>query len=314
MPDVALLVKAALVGALTAAAVMWLATRLGPRVGWGGACWTWAIGAGVLAASSATDQWPRWPLEDRARFVMVLAPLAIVVETVATTRRSGRAAWLIRLALSAVVAPILLHNSVYLADLNGQNSALWSSFQATIVLCGLATLLTLVWALLRRLQSRTSASAVHWTLTFDALATACHGHAFGLLSMQDFWDWDWPEHSPEPRWPPTIARPPTPPHGSLAMGVIGVFSVVLMGRFFGNLSDGLAACLVVAPLLGWTVELPWLRGLGPGLRGAGRLACVAIPLVVVVIVAQRRFGVAFNAHSGTTQLEGAEIIDSRVPK
>ena len=45
------------------------------------------------------------------------------------------------------------------------------------------------------------------------------------------------------------------------MSVIGIFSVVLLGRFFGTLSTGLAACLLLAPLLAWTVELPRLRTL-----------------------------------------------------
>src|SRR3990172_5584237 len=124
MLDVALLTEAVLVGALTAAVAMLLAAWAAPRAWRSGACWTWAIGAGVLAASGATDQWPHWPpLEDRARFLTLLVPLTIVVETLAATMRSGRGAWFVRLGLTAVVAPILLHNSVYLAVLNGRSSA-----------------------------------------------------------------------------------------------------------------------------------------------------------------------------------------------
>ena len=89
-----------------------------------------------------------------------------------------------------------------------------------------------------------------------------------------------------------LARPQSPQSGSLGMSVIGIYAVVLMGRFFGTLSTGLAACLLLAPLLAWIVELPSLHKLRPGLRGAGRLACIAVPLVVVVMVAQRRFTVA----------------------
>ena len=67
------------------------------------------------------------------------------------------------------------------------------------------------------------------------------------------------------------------------MSVIGIFSVVLMGRFFGTLSTSLAACLLLAPLLAWIVELPRLRRLAPRWRNAWRLACVAAPLVIVVV-------------------------------
>ena len=69
MLDIVQLARTASVGALTAAAVMWLASCGAPRPLRCRACWSWAIGAGVLAASGATDQWPHWPaLEDRAGF------------------------------------------------------------------------------------------------------------------------------------------------------------------------------------------------------------------------------------------------------
>jgi hypothetical protein len=85
------------------------------------------------------------------------------------------------------------------------------------------------------------------------------------------------------------------------MGVIGIFAVVLMGRFFGSLSTTLAACLLLAPLLAWIFELPRLRKLAPGWRSAGRLACVAVPLMVVVIVAQWKFMAASTARSRPSQ-------------
>jgi len=82
MLDFVLLAKAVLTGALIAATVMRLATLGAPRPWRRDVCWTWAIGAGVLAASGATDQWPDWPaLEDRARFLTLLVPLTLVVET-----------------------------------------------------------------------------------------------------------------------------------------------------------------------------------------------------------------------------------------
>ena len=297
MLDIVLLATVVMVGALTAAAVMRLAAWGAPRPWRRGACWTWAIGAGVLAASGATDQWPQWPaIEDRARFLTLLVPLTLLVETLVATMRSGGAAWIVRLGLTAVVAPILLHNSVYLADLNGRNSAEWSPSQATIVLCGLAALLALVWAMLSGLQSRTSTSAVLWVLVLDALATAVtvmlsgyyRGGLLGLGLAAALAGATLASY---------IAQPQSPTSGSLGMSVIGIFAVVLVGRFFGTLSTGLAACLLLAPLLAWTVELPRLRRLAPGWRGTGRLACVAVPLIVVVMIAQRKFTAASTARS-----------------
>jgi hypothetical protein len=297
MLDIVLLAKVVLAAALTAAAIILLAAWGVPRPWRRSACWSWAIGAGVLAASGATDQWPHWPpLEDRARFLTLLVPLTLAVETLAATTRLGRVAWIMRLGLAAVVAPILLHNSVYLADLNGPDSAEWLPAQATIVVCGLAALLALVWAMLSWLQSRTSTPAVLWVLVLDALATAgtvmlsgyYRGGLLGLglagalagATLASY-----------------IAQPKSPTSGSLGMSVIGIFAVVLMGRFFGTLSTSLAACLLLAPLLAWTVELPRLRKLAPLWRAAGRLTCVAIGLMVVVMVAQRKFTAASTARS-----------------
>jgi ABC-type maltose transport system permease subunit len=71
--------------------------------------------------------------------------------------------------------------------------------------------------------------------------------------------------------------------------VIGIFTLVIMGRFFGALATGLAAGLLLAPLVVWVVELPGLRALAPRWRAAARLVLVAAPLVIVLLVAQRRF-------------------------
>jgi hypothetical protein len=310
MFDAALPAMAMLVGGLVAAVVLALTAWGSPRAWRGNVCWSWAIGAGVLAASGATDQWPHWPaLEDRARFLTLLVPLCLVVETVAATLRSGRAAWIMRLGLASVVAPILLHNTVYLADLNGPNSAEWSAAQATMVLCGLAALLVLVWAMLSGLQSRTSTRAVLWVLVLDALATAVTVmlsgyYGAGLLGLGlagALAGATLASYIAGARPASYIARPQSPGSGSLGMSLIGIFAVLLVGRFFGALPTGLAACLLLAPLLAWIVELPRLRALAPGWRGAGRLASVALPLIVVVILAQRKFAAASMAHSGFSE-------------
>jgi hypothetical protein len=300
MLDVFLPAKVVLVGGLIATAVMLLASWGEPRKWRRSASWTWAIGTGVLAASGANDQWPSWPAhEDRARFLTLLVPLILVVDTLASTSRSRRAAWIMRVGLAAVVGPILLHHSVYLADLNGPNSAEWSSAQTTMVLCGLAALLALVWSMLSRLQSRTSIPAVMWVLALDALATAVTVmlsgyYRAGLLGL------GLAAAIAGATLASYIAQPQSTASGSLGMSVIGVFAVVLVGRFFGTLPTGLAACLLLAPALAWTVELPRLRTLSLAWRSAGRLACVAVPLVVVMVVARQKFIAASTARSRPT--------------
>jgi hypothetical protein len=297
MLDVFLLAKVLLVGGLTAVVFMLLSAWGNARLWQRSACWSWAVGAGVLAASGATDQWPHWPaLEDRGRFLTLLVPLALLVDTLASTARSRRVAWIMRAGLAAIVTPILLHNSVYLADLDGRNSAEWSFLQATIVLCGLAALLMLWWAMLSGLQSQTSSHVVMWVLALDALAVAAtvmlsgyyRAGLLGLGLAAALAGATLASH---------LARPQSTANGSLGMAVVGIFSVLLAGRFFGQLSTGQMAWLLLAPMLVWTVELPRLRSLSPGWRNAVRLSCLAVPLIVIVIVAQRKFIAASTARS-----------------
>jgi hypothetical protein len=313
MFDLVLPAEALLIGGIVAAVVLflagwsmsrpWRANSVGGRVVGARVCWSWAIGAGVLAASAATDQGPSWPpLEDRSRFLALIVPLTLLVETLAGTMPSCSGAWIARLCLAAAVAPILLYNTVYLADLNGPNSAEWSSAQTLLVLAGLAALLSLVWALLSGLEARTSTPTVLWLLTLDALASAVTvmlsgyfgGGLLGLGLCGALTGATLATY---------IVRLQLPTRGSLGMAVIGIFSVLLVGRFLGNLPTGEAVCLLLAPLLAWTVELPRLRRLTPAWRTAGLLACVALPLIIVVLLAQQRFKETYVAGSRPSDAE-----------
>jgi hypothetical protein len=297
MLDLVLLAKVVLVGALGAAAVMGLAAWGTPGPWRRSACWSWAIGAGVLAAGGTLHEWPHWPpLEDRARFLTLLVPLTMVVEGLAVRIPSRGRALVLRFALAAAAAPILLYNSVYLADLNGPGSAKWSLGTATLVLSGLVVLVALMWILFDRLERRSSTRAVQSVLALDALATAftvmmSGYYRGGLLGL------GLAGAIAGARLASYITQPQSTTGGSLAMSVVGIFAVVLMGRFFGALSTGLSAVLLLAPLLAWVVELPRLRKFSPSWRAVGRWTCVTIPLLVVLVIAERKFTAAFAARS-----------------
>jgi hypothetical protein len=206
--------------------------------------------------------------------------------------------------LAALVAPVLLHNTVYLADLSGPNSAKWSSAAAVAILVGLGALLAMEWALVARLQVRTTIRTVQSLFATSALATACtvmlSGYfRAGLLGLgltgaiagallASF-----------------ITKREATAVGSIGMSVVGVFSVAVMGRFFGALSTSLALLLVTAPLLAWIVELPRFGKLSSGRRAAARWTCVVVPLFVVVVIAERNFVTASNAHSGPPRQQPA---------
>jgi hypothetical protein len=64
---------------------------------------------------------------------------------------------------------------------------------------------------------------------------------------------------------------------------------LLIGHFFGRLSAAAAVALLLAPLLCWVTELPLLRQRRSSIVAALRLALVATPLIVVLVLAKRDF-------------------------
>jgi hypothetical protein len=77
--------------------------------------------------------------------------------------------------------------------------------------------------------------------------------------------------------------------GTIGVGVVGLFGLLLVGRFFGRLSTGAAITMLFAPLLCWVAEWPPLERQKPWLKAALCLALVAIPLAFVLAAAQLHF-------------------------
>jgi hypothetical protein len=70
---------------------------------------------------------------------------------------------------------------------------------------------------------------------------------------------------------------------------VALFSLLVIGRFFGQLTSAHAVLLFCAPLLGWLPEVPYLRRLPPWARGLTRVILVGALVSVVVVDAQRKF-------------------------
>ncbi len=91
----------------------------------------------------------------------------------------------------------------------------------------------------------------------------------------------------------------------LGVGVMGLFGLLFVGHFFGRLSLPSTAVIGLSPLLGWVTELPWTKLLQrqrplqrqclvashrpAWLRGSLRIALVAIPLAVLLVLAKQQF-------------------------
>jgi hypothetical protein len=85
------------------------------------------------------------------------------------------------------------------------------------------------------------------------------------------------------------ARPQPNASPYLGVGIVGTFSVLLIGHFFGALPSSSAIGLLLAPLLAWIPELVGARKLGPRARAVARLVMVAVPLILIVTRAQMKF-------------------------
>jgi hypothetical protein len=78
-------------------------------------------------------------------------------------------------------------------------------------------------------------------------------------------------------------RSPSPSIAPLGVTFGGLFSLLVVGRFFARLTAGHAILLFCAPILCTAVELPFFRRLAPWSRAAASVilvGCVASAVVV----------------------------------
>jgi hypothetical protein len=306
MPDPVLLAKVFLVAAVVAAVILLqLATRSRApnpvvlRVGW-----VVGIGAGFYLGCAMLDLYPRWPpKEDQHRFLAILMPATLAVELVSAFVPRWLA-WQLRLCVAAAAAPILLHNSVYLEDLAGPGSREWPEGQTQLILAGLAAALIAMWGLLALLQTRSSERAAAPTLMLACLAAGVTVMLSGYATGGRI---GFPLAGAITGATLASFAAPALPNTSryLGVGIVGLFTIVVIGRLFGSLPTNTAIYLFLAPLLAWLPEIPGVRSIRPNVRDALRFALVGVPLLLVVLFAQKKFEVE-SGPSGTSSPGGYE--------
>jgi len=302
MPDLVLIVTAMGIAAAVSAVLLffcgwpWRAAR----PSWFDAGWVLGLGAGFFAGCWVLGIRPHWPpREDLDRLLAVLLPAVLVVELVAVFPRTPRwLVWALRSAVAASGAGVLLYGSSYLTDLAGPGTREWSPVQAWLVLGGLGAAEGAVWALLailaRRAPGLSHAVCLSGTSAAAALTVMLSGYATGgqaglplaaaLLGA-----------SVAVLVLPRSSRVT----GPIGVAIVGLFSLLVIGRFFGQLTSVHAILLFCAPLLGWLPELPYLRQLPPWARGLARVILVGVLAAVVVVAAQRKFVEDSKAPSGS---------------
>jgi hypothetical protein len=288
MPDWLLVYQALGVAAVSAAGVLLLLGR--PWRPFRRACpaagWVLGVAVGFLLGCGVLGIWPRWPLEiDRDRWLGVLLPAVLAVELTAAFRgRAGRLVWALRLLVAAAAGRVLLHNTVYLT---GPGPSQWTPAEAVQSLGGPAVVLALVWVLLVQLAPRAGRSLPL------ALAVSCAGTGVAVILSAYLTGGLMGLPLAAALCGVVVASfaVPDPQHTTAAVGVavVGLFALLVLGHFMVEMSTAHALVLLAAPLLAWLPEVPGPRRLPSWLRGALRIALVAIPVAVVVQQAWQRY-------------------------
>jgi hypothetical protein len=286
MPDPIACLLAVLAAAAASAAVVltlgWPGRRASPaRITT--ACVV-GIGAGMVAGYAVLKFEPEWPpASGLDRFLTIILPAVIGIELLATVPRLPRGlAVLLRASLAISAARILLHGSVYLRGAPDE-----PTWRAAGVLALATALLAAEWVLLVWLSQR--ATGVSLTLAL-AESLLCGGVAVMLAGYLG---------GGQAALPPAaalsgaalasaaIGREAGPP--AVGVGVVALFGILFLGCFFGALPTGQALAVFLAPLACWAAEHRTLAGQTAWRKLILRLGLVAVPLVVVLLLAKRHF-------------------------
>jgi hypothetical protein len=266
---------------------------------WLNAGWVLGVGFGLLLGCGALGIRPHWPPSEVIdRLLGLVLPAVLVVELLAVFPKVPRwLVWTLRLALVVGGARVLLQGTSYITDLAGPGTSEWSPSLAWVIFGGLAALEAAVWALLSLLDRRVPGPSVPvclavasagaaLTVMFSGsasggqvglpLAAAIVGSATAML----------------------VLTRSSRGSGPLGVPIIGLFSLLVMGRFFGELTSAYALLLFCAPLLGWLPELPYVSRLPSWARGLASVLLVGALVSALVVLAQRKFDRDFQSPSG----------------
>lgn len=288
MPDPASCLLAVLaaagVSALATLGLGWMPRRASPaRVN--AAC-ALGIAAGLAAGYGVLQIRPAWPPANGLdRFLLIVLPASIALELVAGVANLPRwLVWSSRLALSTVIGPVLWRGSIYATGYGNE----WAAQQAGAALAICGGLLAAEWAVLAWLYARSPGISIPLVLS---QTTLCAGMLVMLAGYVT---------GGESALPPAAAlagaslasarltKHPLAPI-MIGIGLVGLFGLLFIGRFFGGLTNDRALVVLLAPLLCCATEARAFRGQKPWRIAALRLGLTAIPLIAVLSLAKRDF-------------------------
>ncbi len=251
------------------AAVILLSAAIGMFVG----CWVLQV------------PW-KWPLVNALdRFRELILPVTVTVELLACWKLIPRPiVWTLRGCVALAIGGVLFYGSAYVT----RGAEILIPWQTWLIL--VITLLSLigVWLLLYRLAARPAAAsigiALGMSLNTAGLVIMLAGYINGgaaaiplggaiLATFVVTW----------------IVAGTADMRGLISVAVVALFSLLLIGRFFGNISTTQALVIFLAPLLCYVTVLPAMRCLSPLRIGMIRIVLVSIPLVIVLMLSKLEF-------------------------
>ena len=262
--------------------------------------WVVGVAVGFFLGCWALGSRPHWPpRDDQERLLALVFPAVVVVELLAAFPKVPRwLIWPLRVVIVVGGARVLLHGTSYISDLTGPGTSEWSPPLAWLIFAGLAALEATVWAFVSLLARRAPGPSLPICLSVvsagAAVTVMLSGYASGgqvglplaaaiVGAMAAI----------------LVVTRSSRGTGPLGIPIIGLFSLLVIGRFFGELTSAHAILLFCAPLLGWLPELPYVRRLPSWARGLARVILVGALVSAVLVQAQRKFDRDFQSPSGT---------------
>ena len=245
-----------------------------------------ALVAGHLVGYGMLRLYPaRPPASALDRLMIVILPAVVLLEWFGGLPRvSGKILWLLRVAIAIVTGRILLHGSVYLSGPNPE----WTTVETLGTLVVGAGVLIVVWSALSWLFERSPGPAIPLALAMSIqsaavcimLAGYIKGGAAALLATASLLGIIIAI---------AVLKQFSALQPAISIGVVQLFGLLWIGRFFGGLTTGPALAIMLAPLLCLVSEIPVIRRQKPWIVGTLRLMLVAVPLVVVLWLAKQKF-------------------------
>jgi hypothetical protein len=208
------------------------------------------LAAGLAAGYWVLDLYVSWPAVNALdRFLTIILPASIVVELLAAFERAPRwLPWTLRTVLVAVTGRVLLDGSIYL-------SGSYPGWQIALLLGLCASLTAALWVLLSILAARLPRGislpiALAVAMVVSGFLIMVSGYVSGGAATL-------PLSATLIAAASVNAIQSRRPHiqAPLGIGVVGLSSLLFIGRLFGGLSTPVAVALLLAPLLCWAPQL-----------------------------------------------------------